>query len=352
MKTFPSRFWWLVIACVMLCYRTVVVAQWIQSWWTNYCGDGFLRVDLWEECDDGNYDDDDGCSRNCEDETRVQEPVKESQYDFTRVSETTTYKVFMNGSFSHTLEIPFGEEVCDYGVDNGVICEPGYGGTCYYCSDACQLVEVSWSVCGDGRVNHLSESCDDGNLISGDGCSSTCQKENRHVLEVQQPVIQQNNIPDSTQPTHSLMPATTIDVQPMQVVQQVEVIVQPASRPALTLTPVDIWPTQVTKPLVQVVEVPDSDDSPEDRSLNLPANATHQPVAYVPQEAQIRQNMIMRTSPVVVWIWVTVPYPENLSQTWASVPLISSIELFMWLLSFCLCIYATSLFVKKSVKSL
>ena len=57
------------------------------------------------------------------------------------------------------------------------------------CSSACQY-EIGWicqedetleyskcfEVCGDG-VNHGFWFCDDGNNISGDGCSATCGKE-------------------------------------------------------------------------------------------------------------------------------------------------------------------------------
>jgi uncharacterized repeat protein (TIGR01451 family)/LPXTG-motif cell wall-anchored protein len=32
-------------------------------------------------------------------------------------------------------------------------------------------------ICGDGTVNQISEQCDDGNLIDGDGCDSQCQTE-------------------------------------------------------------------------------------------------------------------------------------------------------------------------------
>lgn len=36
---------------------------------------------------------------------------------------------------------------------------------------------ISISYCGDGEVNQPSEQCDDGNNVSGDGCSATCQLE-------------------------------------------------------------------------------------------------------------------------------------------------------------------------------
>ena len=46
------------------------VDEWLDCrtgswWWDNYCGDGRLSLNRWEECDDGNYTDGDGCSRNC-----------------------------------------------------------------------------------------------------------------------------------------------------------------------------------------------------------------------------------------------------------------------------------------------
>jgi len=34
-------------------------------WWDNYCGDWIIKIDLWEECDDWNGKNWDGCSINC-----------------------------------------------------------------------------------------------------------------------------------------------------------------------------------------------------------------------------------------------------------------------------------------------
>ncbi len=39
------------------------------------------------------------------------------------------------------------------------------------------LVVIKAPSCGDGLVNQMSEQCDDGNTLSNDGCSSTCQKD-------------------------------------------------------------------------------------------------------------------------------------------------------------------------------
>ena len=37
-------------------------------------------------------------------------------------------------------------------------------------------------ICGDGIVNQESEQCDDGNTENGDGCSSTCQREEQNQV--------------------------------------------------------------------------------------------------------------------------------------------------------------------------
>jgi cysteine-rich repeat protein len=61
-----------------------------------------------------------------------------------------------------TINAVFGEE-CDQGVNDG-----SYGG----CTAACVRAER----CGDGVVQQ-NEQCDDGNLLSGDGCSAICTAE-------------------------------------------------------------------------------------------------------------------------------------------------------------------------------
>jgi fibro-slime domain-containing protein len=95
-----------------------------------------------------------------------------------------------------------GDEVCDDGINDGRYggCMPGCHGLGPYCGDGmveprieqcddgrnvstygqagcgpgCKTVPR----CGDGRVDGLfGETCDDGNTVSNDGCSDTCQLE-------------------------------------------------------------------------------------------------------------------------------------------------------------------------------
>ena len=103
-----------------------------------------LRRDLaaeddgFEECDDGNQEDGDGCSVTCRAEVCGNERVD-------------------------------ADEACD---DGNAVETDG-------CTSACVA-----AVCGDGIVRlGLAEgepgfeACDDGNQVAGDGCSPTCQRE-------------------------------------------------------------------------------------------------------------------------------------------------------------------------------
>jgi len=64
-------------------------------------------------------------------------------------------------------KVAVGFEDCDDGTNLSVYGQNG-------CGPGCRLVPR----CGDGSVDSsFGETCDDGNTVSGDGCSTTCQKE-------------------------------------------------------------------------------------------------------------------------------------------------------------------------------
>ena len=96
------------------------------------CGNG--RQDLGEECDDGNFVNDDGCSQRCIIESHCGDG-----------------------------EIQRGEECDDGNVVSGDLT----------CSEVCTF-------CGDGILGE-GEECDDGNVEGGDGCDEICMK---HSFEV------------------------------------------------------------------------------------------------------------------------------------------------------------------------
>jgi cysteine-rich repeat protein len=111
-------------ACLFTACRTAFVGCARQSG----CGDGILVGDP-EECDDGNADDEDGCTAAC---TRA------------RCGDGVTWH---------------GREDCDDGnrID----------------TDACRVTCLR-ATCGDGVIWSGVEGCDDGNRTAGDGCSAAC----------------------------------------------------------------------------------------------------------------------------------------------------------------------------------
>jgi len=132
----------------------------------QYCGNGVL--DPGEQCDDGNAIPGDGCSGLCQLEPGYACP----------------------NPGQPCVDI----WICGNGhIDPGEACDDGntVGGD--GCSADCSMVEAGWTcpnvggnggpcvkapanTCGDGIVAGV-EQCDDGNTVSGDGCSSTCNVE-------------------------------------------------------------------------------------------------------------------------------------------------------------------------------
>jgi fibro-slime domain-containing protein len=126
---------------------------------TASCGNSLL--DGTEQCDDGNTESGDGCSKICQ---------VENNYDCPKVGQPCVNQaVCGNGKLTS-------DESCDDANTTG-----GDG-----CSADCKTVEPGWQCrvpgkpctpkCGDGVVTG-GEMCDDGNGTSGDGCSSLCRPE-------------------------------------------------------------------------------------------------------------------------------------------------------------------------------
>ncbi len=131
------------------------------------CGNGV--VDPGEQCDDGIPPAqkigpnavDDGCNALCQIESDYLCP--------TPGQPCVSQRVCGNGKLTV-------DEACD---DGNTVSGDG-------CSADCQTIEPGWQcpapgkpctpICGDGKVE-LGKPCDDGNTANGDGCSSTCQIE-------------------------------------------------------------------------------------------------------------------------------------------------------------------------------
>jgi cysteine-rich repeat protein len=125
----------------------------------SLCGNG--KLDPGEECDDGNTEDDDGCSSQC---------VIDCYYNCQ----------------CHPWDPPCVDaRVCGNAVlTSDEECDDGNTLSGDGCSGSCQL-EPGWTcvpgrgcfpTCGDGRMVGW-ETCDDGNTHDGDGCASNCLAE-------------------------------------------------------------------------------------------------------------------------------------------------------------------------------
>ena len=112
------------------------------------CGDGIRAYG--EACDDGNTKNNDGCSARC----RIEDGATCSTNNIGSKSKCTA-GTCGDGKIGHN-------EQCD-----------GTSGC-----DACKLTKRDTSKCGNGTINTSNgEECDDGNKLGGDGCSPTCQIE-------------------------------------------------------------------------------------------------------------------------------------------------------------------------------
>ncbi len=128
----------------------------------GFCGNGVLEPG--EECDDGNYENGDGCNREC----GVERGCGNGYLD---VGEECDDDNLYDGDGCNALcqdEVP--GMVCGNGIlELGEGCDDGNNQDGDGCSADCTREDG----CGDG-TRDASELCDDGNNVSGDGCSANC----------------------------------------------------------------------------------------------------------------------------------------------------------------------------------
>jgi cysteine-rich repeat protein len=154
----------------------------------NACGDGITRGD--EECDDGDLNDDNGCTRECLFTCVSTDPDRDcSNLDPCAGAQVCSDKRHTCGGgapLTNKSSCAIGDlsgwcmngvcvpqdcgdgkkgpsEECDEGADNGTAGSR--------CSIDCHTVE-----CGN-HVIEGEEQCDDGNLTNLDGCDATCKAE-------------------------------------------------------------------------------------------------------------------------------------------------------------------------------
>ncbi|MCA9577157.1 MAG: DUF4215 domain-containing protein [Myxococcales bacterium] len=174
----------------------------------SVCGDGVTEGV--EECDDGNTGNGDGCSSLCRDEFCGDGAVNNvnEECEPPSAGQCDGFCMFLPVCGDANQE---GSEACDDGgrCNNGAFCAVGLTtcgdmSTCLpragdgcnasciveFCGDGvlqvaigeeCELGDANCedcrlNVCGDGTTTGTEE-CDDGDMMSGDGCSATCEIE-------------------------------------------------------------------------------------------------------------------------------------------------------------------------------
>ncbi|WP_373047753.1 DUF4215 domain-containing protein [Vulgatibacter sp.] len=156
------------------------------------CGDGIVE-DGEEACDDGNADNSDGCLNTCEvavcGDGFVHEGVEgcdDGNDDDTDACLSTCVLASCgdgvvqegeacddgnddetDGCLSTCLEARCGDGFVQAGVED---CDDGNTSDNDACLNSCEL-----NVCGDGKVNDGVEDCDDGNTNQNDACLNSCE---------------------------------------------------------------------------------------------------------------------------------------------------------------------------------
>ncbi len=162
-------------------YSCPVAGQSCVKIWV--CGNGV--IDPGETCDDGNTTSNDGCSSTCQVETGWMcsgGTVRGAMGDGGTAVDSGA--VDASAPVSKCVEDRCGDGIVE--TSAGEACDDGNNVSGDGCSSTCQ-VEPGWSCptpgascvaakCGDGVIAG-AETCDDGNAVLGDGCSSTCQVE-------------------------------------------------------------------------------------------------------------------------------------------------------------------------------
>ena len=147
------------------------------------CGNGLIETA--EGCDDGNTATNDGCNAFCQIENGAGVCTIDAQC-LSNICNTTTGVCDPNPNCGNgSLENLFGESCDDSNIMGGDGCSENcliedtqgpctantdcVGGICDPTSNTCESADL----CGNGVIES-GEGCDDGGVVSGDGCSSAC----------------------------------------------------------------------------------------------------------------------------------------------------------------------------------
>eukprot|EP00347_Sterkiella_histriomuscorum_P013733 403363576 len=130
------------------------------------CGDGLDYGLLW--CDDGNEESGDGCDSTC----HIERGYSCTGGTLTKADKCT--EICGDGIDHHYYECEDGNLVNGDGCSSTCKVETGY--RCF--AGNFDVADKCIEICGDSiRINNTVGLCDDGNVVSGDGCSKICDIE-------------------------------------------------------------------------------------------------------------------------------------------------------------------------------
>jgi cysteine-rich repeat protein len=156
------------------CYYCSSTGVRIRLNYPYWCGDGIVNITLGEQCDDRNYENEDGCDSSCRFETYNTFLCGNGNLDLGEGCDDGN-SINHDGCSSTCQNEIYDSSWCGDGIlfrpneqcdDNNIRMHDG----CYNC----QLETYSPLYCGDGIKFRGYESCDDGNTQSYDSCSNTC----------------------------------------------------------------------------------------------------------------------------------------------------------------------------------
>ena len=123
---------------------------------SSTCGDGYVDTGSGEQCEDGNTTNGDGCDNDCTFSCSVAADCDDGRVCNGAETCNTTTHVCAGGS----------------PPPDGTLCDRDMNAST---RDICRTGTCSLSECGDGYVDAgRGETCDDGNLVAGDGCEPDC----------------------------------------------------------------------------------------------------------------------------------------------------------------------------------
>ena len=126
-----------------------------------FCGDGIVQSDF-EECDDGNTEDGDGCLSDCQ-LARCGDGIVHADTEECDDGNLSN----QDDCLRSCVLASCGDGFVRTGIES---CDDGNNSDTDACTNDCDI-----AACGDGIVQAGVEECDDGNQEDGDSCTQVCQ---------------------------------------------------------------------------------------------------------------------------------------------------------------------------------